>query len=142
MSRFAPGTRYPSWTTRASPKGKVIPGDKALTPEEQEAKRHLQVLDMHDRPKTRGDCVDGERPCPWAACRHHMAIEVSTLTGALKVNFPDLEAWEIPETCSLDVADRGDHPLEEVGELMNIVRERVRQVEVIAIRKLKRWSEK
>lgn len=23
------------------------------------------------RPRVRGDCVEGPRPCPWATCRHH-----------------------------------------------------------------------
>lgn len=28
-------------------------------------------------PTTRGDCVDGPRPCPWVRCRFHLAIEVN-----------------------------------------------------------------
>ncbi len=32
------------------------------------------------------------------------------------------------ETCALDVADTGEHTLEEVGDLMNLTRERTRQV--------------
>lgn len=27
------------------------------------------------RPQTRGDCVDGPRPCPWVGCRHHTYID-------------------------------------------------------------------
>lgn len=29
---------------------------------------------IHDdaRPKTRADCIDGLRPCPWISCKHHM----------------------------------------------------------------------
>ena len=34
------------------------------------------------------------------------------------------------ETCSLDVADRGGITLEEVGAILNLTRERIRQVEV------------
>jgi DNA-directed RNA polymerase sigma subunit (sigma70/sigma32) len=40
------------------------------------------------------------------------------------------------ETCSLDVADRGGITLEEVGEILNLTRERIRQVEVRGLRKL------
>ncbi len=40
----------------------------------------LRVLqergDVHARPRTRGDCADGPRPCPWYRCRHHLGLEV------------------------------------------------------------------
>jgi DNA-directed RNA polymerase sigma subunit (sigma70/sigma32) len=41
------------------------------------------------------------------------------------------------ETCSLDVADKGGITLEEVGEILNLTRERIRQVEVRGLLKLK-----
>ena len=83
------------------------------------------------RPRTRGECVAGDRPCPFVGCRHHMALNV-TETGSLQiVDHLDLES--LPETCSLDVADRGEHTLEAVGQLLNITRERVRQVERIGL---------
>ena len=41
------------------------------------------------------------------------------------------------ETCALDIADRGGITLEEVGEIMNLTRERIRQVEVRGLLKLK-----
>ena len=25
-----------------------------------------------ERPRTRGDCVNGIRPCPWVGCGHHL----------------------------------------------------------------------
>ena len=84
------------------------------------------------RPRTRGDCVGGPRPCPWAGCRHHMAIDVSPKTGGIKFNTPDVEIAEMAESCSLDVADRGSMTLERVGELMNVTRERIRQMELSA----------
>jgi hypothetical protein len=40
------------------------------------------------------------------------------------------------ETCALDIADRGGTTLEEVGAIMNLTRERIRQVEVKALAKL------
>src|SRR5262249_46575714 len=55
---------------------------------------------------------------------------------AIKLNFPDLEVWEMNETCALDVADRGGTTLEEVGAIMNLTRERIRQVEVKGLAKL------
>ena len=70
------------------------------------------------------------RPCPYVSCKHHLYLDVNPETGSIKLNFPDLEVWEMAETCSLDVADRGGITLEEVGEILNLTRERIRQVEV------------
>jgi len=52
------------------------------------------------------------------------------------LNFPDLEVWEMVDSCALDVADRGGTTLEEAGAMMNLTRERIRQVEVKALVKL------
>jgi hypothetical protein len=89
-----------------------------------------------ERPKTRSECAGGERPCPFVSCKHHLFLDVSARTGAIKLNFPDLEVWEMSETCALDVADRGGTTLEEVGAIMNLTRERIRQVEVKGLAKL------
>ena len=88
------------------------------------------------KPKSRADCVDMERPCPYVSCKYHLYIDVHPVRGSIKVNFPDLEVWEMTETCALDVADRGGITLEEVGEIMNLTRERVRQVETAGLAKL------
>lgn len=88
------------------------------------------------KPRTRADCVDMERPCPYVSCKYHLYIDVHPVRGSIKVNFPDLEVWEMTETCALDVADRGGITLEEVGEIMNLTRERVRQVETAGLGKL------
>lgn len=87
------------------------------------------------RPATRACCIDGERPCPFVSCKWHLYLDVSPL-GSIKLNFPDLDPDELTETCALDVADRGGAILEQVGALMNITRERVRQLEAIAFKKL------
>jgi hypothetical protein len=89
-----------------------------------------------DRPKTRGDCAQGERPCPFVSCTHHLYLDVFERTGAIKLNFPDLEVWEMVDSCALDVADRNGTTLEEAGALMNLTRERIRQLEVNALSKL------
>jgi hypothetical protein len=86
-------------------------------------------------PRTRAECVDAERPCPWIRCRHHLYLEVAP--GGLVVNFPDRELEDLPDTCALDVAARGDHTLEEVAQRLNVTRERVRQIEVTALAKLR-----
>jgi hypothetical protein len=89
-----------------------------------------------DRPRTRGDCIDGPRPCPWISCRHHLYLDVSRRTGSIKLNFPDLEPWQLEHSCALDVADDGGSTLEDVGALMNVTRERVRQLEIDALHRL------
>jgi DNA-directed RNA polymerase sigma subunit (sigma70/sigma32) len=63
---------------------------------------------------------------------------VNEATGAITINFPDREPWELEETCALDVAERGGETLERIGELINLTRERVRQLEVIGSDVLKR----
>ena len=83
----------------------------------------------HERPRHRGDCAGQERPCPWVSCRHHLALEINPQTGSIKLAFPDIEVWEMAETCALDLADRGGMTLEEVGAVLNVTRERVRQIE-------------
>lgn len=85
-----------------------------------------------NKPRTRAGCDDVPRPCPFVSCRHHLYLDVSARTGAIKLNFPDLEPDQLPPdaSCALDVADRNGATLEEVGAIMNLTRERIRQVEV------------
>lgn len=110
---------------------------KRMTKRELELGRMLYP-DVEDvvKPKTRAECIGSERPCPFVSCKHHLYLDVSARTGAIKLNFPDLEVWEMTETCALDVADRGGTTLEEVGAIMNLTRERIRQVEVKGLAKL------
>ena len=110
---------------------------KRMTKRELEMGRMLYP-DVEDvqKPKVREDCAQAERPCPFVSCKHHLYLDVSARTGAIKLNFPDLEVWEMTETCALDVADRGGTTLEEVGAIMNLTRERIRQVEVKGLAKL------
>ena len=106
-------------------------------------RRHLRLVKPprgHRRPRTRAECVDGVRPCPWVSCRHHMYLDVRP-DGGIRLNFPDLAFDEIPKTCALDLADLGGLTLEEVGTSMNITRERVRQVEAAAMGRLSRIPE-
>jgi len=62
-------------------------------------------------------------------CLYNLYLDVNEDTGSIKFNFPDLEPWEVDESCVLDVAARGEHTLEECGALMNLTRERIRQYE-------------
>lgn len=106
---------------------------------EREQLELLEALDPigHiERPRTRGDCVNGARPCPFVSCHHHLYLDVSPKTGAIKLNRPELGPEDMTESCALDVADRGGETLERVGAIMNLTRERIRQIEVKGLAKL------
>lgn len=109
---------------------------KRMTKRELAIGRALFPETDHWRPRTRGECTDGPRPCPFVSCKYHLYLDVKPSTGAIKLNFPDLEVWEMTESCALDVADRGGTTLEDVGAILNLTRERIRQVEVKALAKI------
>lgn len=110
---------------------------KRMTKRELAAGRALYPERATRRPETRADCDLVPRPCPFVACRYHLYLDVSPATGAIKLNFPDLEPDELRETCVLDVADAGGESLEHVGELANLTRERIRQIEQKALVRLR-----
>lgn len=87
------------------------------------------------RPKTRGECADVPRPCPFVGCRHNAFLEVNRKTGSLTFNFPGVEPEDMaPErSCTLDIADGGEVTLDAVGEVLNLTRERSRQIEAQAM---------
>ena len=114
---------------------------KRMTKRELEIGRLLFPETDYWKPRTRAECAEGPRPCPFVSCKHHLFIDVSPRTGAIKLNFPDLEVWDLGESCALDVADRGGTTLEDVGAIMNLTRERIRQVEVKALAKLEALSD-
>jgi hypothetical protein len=96
-----------------------------MTKRELKLGRMLYPEDDYDRPKMRVDCASGPRPCPFVSCTHHLYLDVSSRTGAIKLNFPDLEVEDMKESCALDISDRGGTTLEEVGAIMNLTRERL-----------------
>jgi len=124
---------------RTRPRSKTI-AMKRLTREELRLGALMYPPVDEPRPGSREECRQDVRPCPWVACKHHLYLDVNPETGSIKINFPDLEPWELKETCALDVAERGGITLEEVGEIMNLTRERIRQVEVRGLLKLKMAS--
>ncbi len=93
------------------------------------------------RPRTRADCINGPRPCLFVSCKHNLYLDVNPETGSIKLNFPDKEIWELEHTCALDVAEKGGITLEEVGQIMNLTRERIRQVETRGLAKLREATE-
>ncbi|MGO9828513.1 MAG: sigma factor-like helix-turn-helix DNA-binding protein [Myxococcaceae bacterium] len=108
-----------------------------LEPEEAELLKSIEGM----RPRTRAECVNGPRPCLFVSCKHNLYLDVNPETGSIKLNFPDKEIWELEHTCALDVAEKGGITLEEVGAIMNLTRERIRQVETRGLAKLREATE-
>jgi len=113
---------------------------KACEPADLELEATIAELDA-TRPHVRAECADGPRPCPYISCKHHLYLDINPATGSIKLNFPDKELCDLPETCALDVADRGGVTLEEVGTLLNLTRERIRQLETHGLLKLRATAE-
>lgn len=104
---------------------------------DQEEHVELARIRAGERPRCRADCARGPRPCPYLGCRYHLALDAKR-TGALFFPFgEDLELEQLAETCVLDVAERGGVTLEAVGALLNLTRERVRQIETAGLLRLK-----
>jgi len=103
----------------------------------------------------RSECRGGPRPCPLVSCRHHLLIASVTadpvaaqykcnrrsmfsfnrlladrygLTNAMIEAYPLTALSLLPETCSLDVADRGSHLFTEIAPLLGETREAPRQL--------------
>jgi hypothetical protein len=96
------------------------------------------------------------RPCVFASCRHHLlarvqkngtilfnddayrgsrsrALNARKVAGGKRAEARQIlravnRLWELPETCALDVADRGEHTWPEVAQLLGVDKERVRQI--------------
>jgi len=113
-----------------------------------QARTHFSMISKADEeilantpfPKTRADCIDGPRPCPWARCKHHTLLDIDPITGRISFKNPKIDnPLRIPanESCVLDITERGDMTLDEIGPIMNLTREGVRQIEISIFEKIK-----
>ncbi len=80
-------------------------------------------------PARRAECIEGPRPCPWSTCRYHLRVERRGLQAA--------KADVTQETCALDLAERGGMKLQEVADVLGVTRERVRQIELRALERIR-----
>lgn len=97
-----------------------------------------EPVEAYPRPRTRADCIDGPRPCPYVGCRHNTYLHV-TEEGTIRFSYPaGMGPEDVPpqQSCALDLAERGGMTPEEVGKALGITRKRVRQVEFRIFRKL------
>ena len=100
----------------------------------------LAIYDDEGRapPRRRGACPTG--PCPWVRCRYHLYFDLSE-EGLLSIHQPGAALAELEHTCALTAAEGGEMTLDAIGALLNLSRERVRQVEDGALRRLARALE-
>lgn len=108
---------------RAAPPPSTPPPE--LTAEEAAALARLDDL----RPRTRGDCAEGPRPCPWVSCKFHLLWDRASREERQDDERLLATLATIPETCALDVADRGGLSMDEAGAAIGLVRQRVQQIE-------------
>lgn len=83
---------------------------------------------------TGGRCLTEDDPCPHSVCRHHL------YNNAKESQVARASLTRI--TCTLKLARRGGMNLEEVANLIGITRERVRQIELAGVTKMRKQLEK
>lgn len=88
------------------------------------------------KPATRGECgeLGRSKPCPHAGCRYHLC---SGQTPSGKFELVELDDG-CSDTCALAIADEGGRTLESVGEVLGLTRQRIFQVEQLALAKVRR----
>lgn len=79
----------------------------------------LSLYEPEPRPKTRAECKDGPRPCPYLGCRHHLYSDEHDTGRQPRFN---VEAMERDRpSCSLDVADDGNaRDVDEISKLTGL----------------------
>ena len=84
---------------------------------------------------TRGGCRKLAGPCPHAVCRFNLTTERRDNRGAKPSQF---HLPVVHESCALEAAEHGGMTLEEIATRLSLTRERVRQIELGALKKL--WA--
>ena len=89
---------------------------------------------MTARPKTRAECANVPRPCPYVSCRYNMALDV-TETGLLQQH-KDVDDMPPSQSCALDIADT-ERSEKETAQILGVTEQRVGQIVRCAINRLK-----
>ncbi len=98
----------------------------------------LELLARPGRlPMNRKGCLSAPRPCLVCDCRHHLWRSHKRMPYVLAL-LASGQMELLPPSCSLDVADKGEHSTEEVGAMMGYTGERIRQLERSALAHLHR----
>lgn len=108
------------------------------------------------RPSKRVDCLPGggnaQRPCPYVSCKWSIWNELAhggsgAVSSTQKRRLPNnVDPTSLSYSCFLDLAERGNDPgtgkgagmtLEQAGSVLNLTRERVRQIEAVALDRIR-----
>jgi hypothetical protein len=85
------------------------------------AQRNKEPAPTHERPLTRGECIDMPRPCPFVGCRYHLFLEVTNTGGITLPWGEDPEAIkDLKHTCALDVAEGDGIERNELAAIFNL----------------------
>lgn len=93
-----------------------------------------------ERPRTYDECEpswkDGSNGgCPLVGCRHNLFLDVAGTSIRFAYRRTECPTDIKHSTCAAWLADRGGMTLEEVGEVLGVTRERIRQIETRALRR-------
>jgi len=103
-----------------------------------EIKEGIRLVDdmWYEKPRSRSEC-GADRPCLYVSCRYHLYLDTKGLQ--VRLNFPHFEPATMPWSCVLDEVQAfpDGMTLEQIGERMNITRERVRQLEFVILKELR-----
>ena len=96
-------------------------------------------------PATRGECVDGPRPCPHTACHHHLFAVAGDERPGRRVAGRTPESTlrtvyrlpVVPPSCTLDVADSGAQSVDETGNHLGLKASQVHALEASGLKKLR-----
>lgn len=104
----------------------------------------VRAIRLRVLPESRSECIGGPRPCPLVSCRFHLLLDVASDGRLNRARDFDENAAEsildalqaMPETCALDVADRGGSTSKEIGEMIGVRRDTVESMVSNAARRL------
>jgi hypothetical protein len=90
-----------------------------------------------ERPRTRGDCEDVVRPCPYVSCKYNLYLDVNPHTGSIKLNYPTSSLTSSSILRARRFRTRPDDARGAQPSKLNITRERCRQLETRGLFTLK-----
>ena len=138
--RQLPGGRRRKWYAHRRPKLSPMRRETVARYELKRVVKGDWVVKLATRmPRKYGECkkIVGDGPCPFVGCQYHLAIDVNGDSGSITHTWGvNADITDIAHTCALRQAARGGMTLQEVGERLNISRERARQIEKSALEKL------
>lgn len=120
-----PNDAHAPATSGVRVKSFTVGNSRELTQAEREERSRIALEVLPERPRSRTECVNLVRPCPFVTCERHLATDVTSF-GSLQLNFPvergvleaDLDA--MPDTCVDDVAARGPQTFDRIARALNV----------------------